>query len=97
MDFSKSVTFPTCFVLLHEIKVSNKSKNKVCCFGKVPAMTGRRKEENAPVQVQQFYYFAFDFMNFAVLLYAERTAAARQGLCRCRCGAAAQDPLPRGR
>ena len=97
MSFPESVTFLTCFALFHEIKVSNKSKNKAGFFGKVPVVTGQRKGKSAPEAVRRFYYFAFYFINFAVLLSDRRTAAARQGVCSCRCGAAAQGALPRCR
>lgn len=74
VSFPENVTFLTCFALLHEIKVSNKSKNKTGFLGEVPVMTGQGNRKGAPEPVRRFYYFAFDFINFAVLLAGRRTA-----------------------
>ena len=45
-------------------------------------MAGWKKGDIAPAGMQKFCYFAFDFINFAVPLYAGRTAAAPGALPR---------------
>ena len=44
---------------------------------------GSEKGGDASVFTGEFCYFAFNFINFAVPLYAGRTAAAILGLCSC--------------
>ena len=58
MSFPENVTFPTYFALLHEIRVSNKSKSEAGFWGKVLLMTDKRNRKDAPASVRQFCNFA---------------------------------------
>mgnify|MGYP004643857957 CR=1 FL=1 len=96
VSFPESVTFLTCFALFHEIKVSDGTKKDLLFKGS-PLYGGVEERGIAPAGVRRFYYFAFDFINFAVLLYAGRERLQDRV---CTAAAAAQPRRarsPRGR